>query len=67
MASATQVTENGLVGHQWDGRPLLLLRLDAPAEGDARVLIVGGVRTLVDAGVGGWVEGFTEGTRKGDI
>ena len=30
MAPATYVAEGGLVGHQWEERPLVLRRLDAP-------------------------------------
>jgi hypothetical protein len=36
MASATYVAEDDLISHQWEGRPLVLWRLDAPAKGDAR-------------------------------
>jgi hypothetical protein len=31
------VAENGLVGHQWEERPLVLQRLYAPVQGNARV------------------------------
>ena len=31
MAPVTYVAEDGLVWHQWEGRPLLLWRLNAPA------------------------------------
>jgi hypothetical protein len=31
MAPATYVAENGLSWHQWEGRPLVLGRLVAPA------------------------------------
>ena len=30
MVLATYVAEDGMVGHQWEGRPLVLRRLDAP-------------------------------------
>jgi hypothetical protein len=30
MAPAAYVAENGLVGHQWEERPLVLRRLNAP-------------------------------------
>ena len=36
MALATYVAEYGLVGHQWEERPLVLRRLDAPVLGNAR-------------------------------
>jgi hypothetical protein len=32
----TYVAEDGLIWHQWEGRPLVLWRLDAPVYGDAR-------------------------------
>ena len=38
MAPVTYVAEDGLVWHQWEGRPLLLWRLNAPAQGNARVV-----------------------------
>jgi hypothetical protein len=31
------VVEDGLVGHQWEERPLVLRRLYAPVQGNARV------------------------------
>ena len=37
MALAAYVAEDGLVGHQWEGRPLGLRVLDAPVQGNARV------------------------------
>jgi hypothetical protein len=30
MAPAAYIAEDGLVGHQWEERPLVLRRLDAP-------------------------------------
>ena len=39
MAPVTYVAEDGLVWHQWEGRPLLLWRLNAPAQGNARVVM----------------------------
>jgi hypothetical protein len=42
MAPAAYVAKDGLEGHQWEERPLVLWRLNAPVEGNARV--------------GGWVE-----------
>ena len=38
MAPATYVAEDGLIWHQWEGRPMVLWRLDAPSKGDARVV-----------------------------
>ena len=36
MVSAAYVAEDGLVGHQWEERPLVLRRLDAPVKVNAR-------------------------------
>jgi hypothetical protein len=36
MALATYVGEDCLIWHQWEGRHLVLLRLDAPEKGHAR-------------------------------
>jgi hypothetical protein len=36
MASAIYVAKDGLIWHQWEGRCLVLWRLDAPEKGDAR-------------------------------
>jgi len=36
MAPAVYVAEDGLVGHQWEEEPLVLPRLDAPAQGNVR-------------------------------
>jgi len=35
MAPAIYVAENGLVGHQWEEKPLVLSRLHAPEYGNA--------------------------------
>jgi len=43
MAPAAHVAEGSLIWHQWEGRPLVLWRVDAPRLGNAR------------AGVGGWM------------
>ena len=37
LAPAAYGVEDGLVGHQWEERPLVLERLNAPMEGNARV------------------------------
>jgi hypothetical protein len=54
MALATYVAEDCLIWHQWEGRSLVLWRLDAPAQGNARALVqewMGGwVNTLIEAG-----------------
>jgi hypothetical protein len=36
MALAAYVAEDGLVGHQWEERPLVLGRFHAPVQGNAR-------------------------------
>jgi hypothetical protein len=36
MAPAIYVSENGLVGHQWEKKPLFLKRLHVPMEGNSR-------------------------------
>jgi hypothetical protein len=36
MSLAAYVAEDGLVGHQWEKRPLILLRLYAPVQENAR-------------------------------
>ena len=53
MALAAYVTEDGLVGHQWEERPLVLQRSHAPVQGNARA------RKLEWVGWGaGWGEGI---------
>ena len=56
MAPAAYVTESCLIWHQWEGRPLVLWRFDAPAYGDSGVLRQAWVgeceSTLIEAGVG---------------
>jgi hypothetical protein len=37
IAPVTYVEEDGLVRHQWEERPLVLGRLDAPVQGNAKV------------------------------
>jgi hypothetical protein len=36
VSLAAYVTEDGLVGHQWEERPLVLQRSYAPVQGNAR-------------------------------
>jgi hypothetical protein len=36
VSLVTYVAEDGLVGHQWEERPLVLGRLYAPEQGNAR-------------------------------
>ena len=39
MAPDTYVAEDGLIWHQWEERPLVLWRFDAPILGDFRVVM----------------------------
>jgi hypothetical protein len=43
MAPAAYVAEDGLVGHQWEERLLVLRRLDAPGECQDRKAGMGGL------------------------
>jgi hypothetical protein len=38
MVPAAYVAEDGLIGHHWEGSPLVLWRLNDPEKGNARVL-----------------------------
>ena len=38
MATAPYLAEDGLIGHQWEERPLVLWRLNAPVQGNARAV-----------------------------
>jgi hypothetical protein len=51
MAPATYIAEDSLIWHKWEGRPLVLWRLDAPVYRDARW-----VSTDIEAGGGGNLE-----------
>jgi hypothetical protein len=57
MTPAAYVAQNGLVEHQWEERPLVLGRLDAPVWGNARTgkweWVDGWVNTLIEAEGGG--------------
>ena len=51
MSLVAYVAEDGLVGHQWEEKPLVLLRSYVPVQGNARA------RKLEWVGWGaGWVE-----------
>ena len=66
MAPASYVAEDGLVLHQWEERPLVLGRLDAPVLGNARAGMqewVGGWRSILIEEVG-WDRGFQGGNRE---
>ena len=52
MSRATYVAEDGLLWHQWEGRTLVLRRLDAPEKEDARL--------VKQEWVGGWRSTLTE-------
>jgi hypothetical protein len=41
MAPAAYGAEDGLVGHQWEERPLVLRRLDAPSVGECEGMETG--------------------------
>ena len=38
MAPAAYLAEDCLIWHQWEGRPLVLWKLDAPVYGNAKVV-----------------------------
>jgi len=42
MDPVAYVAEDGLVGHEWEERPLVLLRLDGPVQGNVSTGWVGG-------------------------
>ena len=65
MAPAAYVAEDGLVGHQWEERPLVLRRLDVPVYGEYQDRKVG-VGRLVSRGRGKVVGVFRGVTRKGN-
>jgi hypothetical protein len=56
VSLAAYVAEDGLVGHHWEERPLVLQRLYAPVQGNARAR----KRECVGwgAGVGGYIREF---------
>jgi hypothetical protein len=58
MAPATYVVENCLILHQWEGRLLVLWRLNAPA--------LGGVRWVKQGWANGWGSTFIE-AGEGDV
>ena len=37
MALAAYIAEDGLVGHQWEEKPLVVPRLDIPSVGECKV------------------------------
>lgn len=75
MAPASCVAEDSLIWHQWECRPLVLWKFDAPAQGDARRIRqqwVGEqphrVKGVGAGGEGGWDgQGCGGKTRKGTI
>ena len=53
MAPAAYIAEDCAIWHQWAGRPLVLQRLDAPVQKNARAVRwewVGGGSTLIEVG-----------------
>jgi hypothetical protein len=57
MTPTACVAEDGLVSHQWEGRPLVLWMLDAPVRWEGMGWLVS---TLIEMG-GGKRWGFEEG------
>ena len=53
MAAAAHIAMDGLIWHQWEERSLVLLMLDAPVQGNARVVrwerVGGWFSTLIEA------------------
>jgi hypothetical protein len=69
MAPATYVAKHGFVCHQCGGRPLVLWRLNAPVQGNARAVrqewVGRWVLELPKRSRGrGWARGFTEGNQE---
>ena len=67
-SSATYVAEDGLVGHQWKERPLILWEFHAPVLGNAKAGMQdwgwgAGVAASYRQWEGGWIGGF----RRGDL
>ena len=62
MSLVVYVAENGLVGHQWEERPLVLRRSYAPVQGNARARKQEWVGWGAVLGEG--IVSFTEETRK---
>ena len=58
MSLAAYVAEDGLVGHQWEERPLVLQRFYAPVQGNARARNKAWVGW--GAGLGGGYRGLSE-------
>jgi hypothetical protein len=65
MAPAAYVAEDSLVGHQWEERPLVLKRLDAPSVGECQGRETG-MGGLVSRGSGDEMGVFGGETRKGE-
>jgi hypothetical protein len=64
MVLATYVTEDGLVEHKWEERPLSLRVFNAPVYGNARAgrwEWVGGGAPSERQGERGWDKGFLKG------
>ena len=54
MSLVVYLAEDGLVGHQWEERPLVLPRLYAPVQGNARAR----KQEWVGLGAGSWGDGI---------
>jgi len=69
MSPAAFVAEDGLVGHQWDEKPLVLPKLDSPVQGNIKAGRGYGLRGGAPSqkkGEGGWDRGLMGKTGKGD-
>jgi hypothetical protein len=67
MAPAAYEAEDVLVGHQWEEKPFVLGRLNAPAYGHARAgrheWVCVSWSTIIEPGEGGWDRGFPDWKR----
>jgi hypothetical protein len=71
MAPAAYVEEDGLIWHQWEGRPLVMWKLDDPGYGNVMALRqewvgVSGSTLIEEGGRGGWDRGSWRGNWEGD-
>jgi len=66
MAPAAYVAEDGLVGHQWKEKPLVLPRLDPQCRGMWRGRLNGEGNTLIEEGEGKGIGGLCPGNWEGE-
>jgi hypothetical protein len=62
-APATYVAENGLIGHQWEERPLVLLKAQCSSVGECQDR-ESGLGGLVSRGRGDEIGGFRRGSQE---